>query len=76
MVGLDDQAKAVVGWAAGLDVFAGGLDPDGMTEGRLAVRAYSQQTAGRQEQLGVASYDDGNTYDQVVLASGGANSNW
>jgi len=88
VVGLDDQGNAVVGWAAGLDVFAGGLNPDGTTEGRLAAQAYSQTTAGRQEQLSVAvspwgeivaSYtddNDGNTYDQVVLASGGANSNW
>jgi hypothetical protein len=90
-IGIDDQRDVVVGWnVPGADpaVWAGGLDPDGTTVGRLPAQSVSQATAGRQEQLGVAvspfgelavAYTDdadGNLFDQVVLGLGGTNSDW
>ena len=90
-IGLDDQANSVVGWsvqAADLDVWVSGLSPDGTDAGRLSAQRLSQVTAGRQEQMTVASSpfgevsvaytddNDGNTYDQVILGVGITNSNW
>ncbi|MFC8448229.1 hypothetical protein [Kitasatospora sp. NPDC057223] len=90
-VGIDDQRHAVVGWSvAGTDpaVWARGLNPDGTFTGRLPAQSVSQVTTGRQEQLSVASSpfgtlamsytddNDGNTFDQVLLSLGGANSDW
>jgi hypothetical protein len=90
-IGVDDQRDVVVGWnVAGADpaVWARGLDPDGTTVGRLPAQSVGQATAGRQEQLGVASSPfgelavaytddaDGNLFDQVVLGLGGTNSDW
>lgn len=85
-VGIDDQADAVVGWSiGGTDpaVWAVGLNPDGTRAGRLPALSMSQLTTGRQEQLAVAvtpfgeiatAYtddNDGNGFDQVVLAGRG-----
>ncbi|MFI5531315.1 hypothetical protein ACIA8O_22565 [Kitasatospora sp. NPDC051853] len=90
-VGIDDQRDAVVGWSvAGTDpaVWARGLNPDGTFAGRLPARSVSQLTAGRQEQVSVASSpfgtlavsytddNDGNTFDQVLLGLGASNSDW
>jgi hypothetical protein len=90
-VGLDDQANAVVGWTiAGADpaVWARGLNPDGTTAGRLPSQSLSQVTTGRQEQMAITSSpwgdlpatytddNDGNTFDQVLLALGATNSDW
>jgi len=90
-VGIDDQRDAVVGWSvAGTDpaVWARGLNPDGTFAGRLPVQSVSQVTPGRQEQLSLASSpfgalsmaytddNDGNTFDQVLLSLGAANSDW
>jgi len=90
-VGIDDQTDAVVGWdVAGTDpgVFAAGLNADGTVTGRLPAQSVSQVTTGRQEQLAVASSpfgvitaaytddNDGNTFDQVLLGLGAANSDW
>jgi hypothetical protein len=90
-VGVDDQANAVVGWSVGgadPAVRAAGLNPDGTTAGRLPAQSVSQVTTGRQEQLAVAvspfgevalTYtddNDGNTFDQVLLAQGTTNSTW
>jgi hypothetical protein len=90
-VGIDDQDDAVVGWSvAGTDpaVWARGLNPDGTTTGRLPAQSSSQVTAGRQEQLAVATSpfgqisvaytddNDGNGFDQVILGLGGSNSGW
>lgn len=89
VVGIDDQANAVVGWTVqAADVWARGFNPDGTTAGRLPAQTYSGTTTGRQEQLSlgvspwgeiVVSYtddNDGNLYDQVLLALGGSNSTW
>jgi hypothetical protein len=88
-VGLDDQTDVVVGWSvAGADpaVAAEGLNPDATTAGRLPVQSVSQVSAGRQEQLTVATSpfgvltfaytddNDANTFDQVVLGLGAMNS--
>ncbi|WP_033215436.1 hypothetical protein [Kitasatospora phosalacinea] len=90
-VGIDDQRRAVVGWSVtGADpaVRARGLNPDGTFTGRLPVQSVSQDTAGRQEQLAVASSPfgtltmsytddhDGNGFDQVLLTLGASNSDW
>jgi hypothetical protein len=88
-VGIDDQANTVVGWtAAGVDVWARGFNRDGSTAGRLPAQTYSGTTTGRQDQLGLAvspwgeiavcytDDNDGNQYDQVLLALGGSNSTW
>ncbi|MFJ9518101.1 hypothetical protein ACIRPK_07510 [Kitasatospora sp. NPDC101801] len=89
-VGIDDQRDAVVGWSvAGTDpaVWARGLNPDGTFAGRLPAQSVSQVTAGRQEQVAVASSpfgtlaaytddNDGNTFDQVLLSLGATNSDW
>ncbi|MDG4826256.1 hypothetical protein O7635_30775 [Asanoa sp. WMMD1127] len=88
-VGIDDQANAVVGWTTqGLDVSARGFNPDGTTTGRLPAQGYSGTATGRQDQLSLAvspwgeivvgytDDNDGNLYDQVLLALGGANSSW
>ncbi|MEV0716591.1 hypothetical protein [Asanoa sp. NPDC050611] len=88
-VGIDDQANTVVGWTAqGVDVWARGFDRDGGTAGRLPAQTYSGTTTGRQDQLGLAvsawgeiavcytDDNDGNQYDQVLLALGGSNSSW
>jgi hypothetical protein len=89
MVGIDDQGNAVIGWTAqAVDVWARGVNPDGTPEGRLPAQTYSGTTTGRQDQLSLAvspwgeivvSYtddNDGNLYDQVLLALGGSNSTW
>jgi hypothetical protein len=89
MVGIDDQANAVIGWTAqAADVWGRGVNPDGTPEGRLPAQTYSGTTTGRQDQLSLAvspwgeivvSYtddNDGNLYDQVLLALGGSNSTW
>jgi hypothetical protein len=88
---IDDQGNVVVGWSvSGTDpaVWARGLNPDGTAVGRLPSQSLSQVTAGRQEQMAVAvspwgelavAYtddNDGNSFDQVVLGLGGANSDW
>jgi hypothetical protein len=90
-VGIDDQANAVVGWTvAGTDpaVWAGGLNPDGTTTGRLPSQSLSEVTIGRQEQMAVTASpfgelavaytddNDGNTFDQVILGLGASNSDW
>ncbi|GIF63143.1 hypothetical protein Ais01nite_11780 [Asanoa ishikariensis] len=88
-VGIDDQANTVVGWTVqGQDVWARGFNPNGTTDGRLPAQTYSNVTTGRQDQLSLAvspwgeivvSYtddNDGNLYDQVLLALGGSNSQW
>ncbi|WP_405015649.1 hypothetical protein OHV05_00035 [Kitasatospora sp. NBC_00070] len=90
-VGIDDQRDAVVGWSvAGTDpaVWARGLNPDGTFAGLLPAQSVSQVTAGRQEQVAVASSpfgtlamsytddSDGNTFDQVLLSLGATNSDW
>ncbi|WP_329182976.1 hypothetical protein [Actinacidiphila glaucinigra] len=90
-VGIGDQRDAVVGWSvAGTDpaVWARGLNPDGTFAGRLTAQSVSQVTSGRQEQLSLASSpfgalsmaytddNDGNTFDQVLLSLGAANSDW
>jgi hypothetical protein len=90
-VGIDDQRDAVVGWSvAGTDpaVWAGGLNPDGTTAGRLVSGSFSQLTTGRQAQMAVAESafgvvsatyaddNDGNTFDQILLGLGGSNSDW
>ncbi|MFG2825691.1 hypothetical protein ACGFX4_40460 [Kitasatospora sp. NPDC048365] len=90
-VGIDDQRHAVVGWSvAGTDpaVRARGLNPDGTFTGRLPSQSVSQLTAGRQEQVAVASSpfgvlaisytddNDGNTFDQVLMSTGATNSDW
>ncbi|MEV4757276.1 hypothetical protein AB0J86_19470 [Micromonospora sp. NPDC049559] len=90
-VGIDDQDNVVVGWtvqAATADVWVRGLNPDGTGTGRLPGAAFSQTTAGRQEQVAVASSpwgevsvcytddNDGNLFDQVILGLGAVNSNW
>jgi hypothetical protein len=87
--GIDDQADAVVGWTVGgVDVWARGLNRDGTTAGRLPAQPYSGTTTGRQDQLDLAvspwgeiavcytDDNDGNQYDQVLLALGGSNSTW
>nr|WP_235433719.1 MULTISPECIES: hypothetical protein [Protofrankia] len=89
--GIDDQGNAVVGWSVGGGdpaVWAGGLNPDGTTAGRLPAQSLSQATAGRQEQMAVAvspwgqlalAYtddNDGNSFDQVILGLGASNSDW
>jgi hypothetical protein len=86
--GIDDQANTVVGWTVqGGDpsVWIHGLNPDGTDTGRLARQAFSQATAGRQEQLAVASSpwaevaacytddNDGNSFDQIKLGLGATN---
>ncbi|GAA4840550.1 hypothetical protein [Kitasatospora terrestris] len=90
-VGIDDQRHAVVGWSvAGTDpaVRARGLNPDGTFTGRLPSQSVSQVTAGRQEQVAVASSpfgglaisytddNDGNGFDQVLMGTGATNSDW
>lgn len=90
-VGIDDQRDAVVGWSvAGTDpaVRARGLNPDGTFTGRLPAQSVSQVTTGRQEQVAVASSpfgtltmsytddNDGNTFDQVLMGLGAADSDW
>ncbi|GLW75044.1 hypothetical protein Kpho02_73410 [Kitasatospora phosalacinea] len=90
-IGIDDQRAVVVGWSvAGADpaVWARGLNPDGSSTGRLPARSVSRDTAGRQEQLAVASSpfgtlalsytddSDGNGFDQVLLGLGASNSDW
>jgi hypothetical protein len=93
-VAVDDQSDAVVGWSvSGTNpaVWVVGLDPDGTTAGRLPAQSLSQVTAGRQEQIAVATSswgelalaytddnddNDGNSFRQVVLCLGTANSNW
>ncbi|MFC3505294.1 hypothetical protein ACFOOK_30630 [Micromonospora krabiensis] len=91
-VGIDDQDNVVVGWTVGSgaasDVWARGLNPDGTSAGRLAAQALSQTTAGRQEQMAIATSpwgevavcytddNDGNTFDQVLLGLGATNSTW
>lgn len=87
-IGIDDQANVVVGWtvaAADLDVWVRGLGPDGTPAGKLPAQRYSQVTAGRQEGLvvGVSAWgevsvaytddNDGNTFDQIILGVGAAN---
>jgi hypothetical protein len=90
-VGIDDQNNVVVGWSvSGTDpaVWARGFNPDGTSAGRLTSQSASQVTTGRQEQLAVAASpwgelaiaytddSDGNSFDQVVLGLGAANSDW
>ncbi|WP_433083785.1 hypothetical protein ACQP1P_05700 [Dactylosporangium sp. CA-052675] len=87
VIGIDGQANTVVGWSA-TEQYGRGFNPDGTTTGRLPAQVLTQTTTGRQEQLGVAvdnwgefsvAYtddNDGNGYDQVILGSGGANSDW
>jgi hypothetical protein len=90
-VGIDDQANAVVGWTvadADPAVWAGGLNPDGTTTGRLPSQPLSQVTIGSQEQMAVTASpfgelavaytddNDGNTFDQVILGLGASNSDW
>jgi hypothetical protein len=91
VIGIDGQTNTVVGWTVGganPDVWARGFNADGTTAGRLTAQTLSQTTTGRQEQIGVAvtnwgefsvAYtddNDGNTFDQVLLGTGGANSDW
>jgi hypothetical protein len=88
-IGIDGQTNTVVGWSvSGLDVYGGGFNADGTTAGRLTAQTLSQTTTGRQEQIAVAvsnwgefcvAYtddNDGNTFDQVLLGTGGVNSDW
>ncbi|MEU0563330.1 hypothetical protein [Dactylosporangium sp. NPDC006015] len=88
-IGIDDQANTVAGWTVGgLDVWVRGFNPDGTGTGRLASQVLSQTATGRQEQQVVAvspwgevsvAYtddNDGNTFDQVILGTGGSNSDW
>ncbi|MER7280584.1 hypothetical protein ABT369_39705 [Dactylosporangium sp. NPDC000244] len=87
VIGIDGQANTVVGWSA-TEQYGRGFNPDGTTAGRLPAQVLTQTTTGRQEQLGVAvdnwgefsvAYtddNDGNGYDQVILGSGGVNSDW
>ncbi|MFY1672581.1 hypothetical protein ACN27G_21875 [Plantactinospora sp. WMMB334] len=89
--GIDDQANAVVGWTvrtAAEDVAARGLNPDGTTTGRLPAQLLGRTTTGRQEQLAVTSSpwgeisaaytddNDGNSFDQILLAVDGTNAAW
>jgi hypothetical protein len=91
-VGIDDQARTVVGWtaqAADLDVWVRGFNSTGTTGApQLSAQQLSQLTAGRQEQMVVAvspwaevavAYtddNDGNTYDQVGLGQDISNNNF
>jgi hypothetical protein len=90
-IGIDDQANTVVGWtvqATDLDVWIRGFAPDGTSTGRIAAQQLSQVTTGRQEQLTVAvspfsevavTYtddNDGNTFDQVIVGTDFANTDW
>ncbi|MFJ1753486.1 hypothetical protein [Kitasatospora sp. NPDC088134] len=102
-IGIDDQRNAVIGWSVtgtgtgtgtgpgtGTDpaVRARGLNPDGTFTGRLPAQSVSRDTAGRQEQLAVASSPfgalafsytddaDGNGFDQVLLGLGATASDW
>ncbi|MEV4509687.1 hypothetical protein AB0K00_12105 [Dactylosporangium sp. NPDC049525] len=87
-IGIDDQANTVVGYSAAADVLVRGFNPDGTGTGRLAAQVLSQTATGRQEQQSVAvspwgevsfTYtddNDGNTFDQVILGTGGSNSDW
>lgn len=87
--GIDDQSNVVVGWTVGgVDTWARGFNPDGTGTGRLAAQVLSQTAPGRQDQQSVAvspwgevsvAYtddNDGNTFDQVILGTGGSNSDW
>jgi hypothetical protein len=91
VVGIDGQADTVVGWSvagADPDVWVRGFNADGTGTGRLPAQVLSQTATGRQEQIGVAvsnwgefatAYtddNDGNTFDQVILGTGGVNSDW
>ncbi|WP_433020339.1 hypothetical protein [Kribbella sp. CA-294648] len=91
-VGIDDQARTVVGWtaqAADLDVWVRGFNSTGTTGApQLSAQRLSQLTAGRQEQMVVAvspwaevavAYtddNDGNIYDQVALGQDITNNNF
>ncbi|WP_433056873.1 hypothetical protein [Dactylosporangium sp. CS-033363] len=86
-IGIDGQANAFVTWSA-TEQYGRGFNPDGTTAGRLATQVLTQTTTGRQEQTAVAvdnwgaftvAYtddNDGNTFDQVLLAWGGINADW
>ncbi|MEU7870629.1 hypothetical protein [Dactylosporangium sp. NPDC049140] len=86
-IGVDGQGGTVVGWSA-TDLYCRGFNADGTTAGRLPAQVLTQTTTGRQEQLGVAvdnwggfsvAYtddNDGNTFDQVILGTGGINADW
>ncbi|GAA2597335.1 hypothetical protein GCM10010399_29970 [Dactylosporangium fulvum] len=91
VIGIDGQTNSVVGWSvagADPDVWVRGFNADGTGTGRLPAQILSQVTTGRQEQIAVAvsnwgelsvvytDDNDGNTFDQVILGTGGANSDW
>jgi hypothetical protein len=87
VIGIDGQTNTVVGWSA-TELSVRGFNADGTSVGRLPAQVLTQTTTGRQEQLGVAvsnwgefsvAYtddNDGNTFDQVILGTGGSNSDW
>ena len=90
-IGIDDQACTVVAWTAqgaAADTWVRGFNPDGTVAGRLPAQLGSQVATGRQEEIVVAvspwaevavAYtddNDGNTFDQVILGLGMANTTW